>query len=182
VPPRERADAVPEGSDIVACLGTQDALPTECTIPDRTVSGRVVGVRPVPIFQACIVALGAINKELGFAMADQNLRDDPFGWATDPNSPHPAVKICNNRAGIDVCLTTETGRDTRRGSCDPATVTATVTDSDTDSSSTGSALAATGGPSLLTGTRSCHAPGGRRHPGSIPLNRRSSRSVRLRRM
>ena len=214
VPPREGADAVPEGSDIVACLGTQDALPTECTIPDRTVSGRVVGVGPVPIGKACIVAIGADSKELGFAisdadgrwtmtglpinydfivgvlppfqttgrgpckggdgdgppsapppgalqpefyddtwvdLSDQNLQDDPFVWATAPNSPHPAVKIRNNRAGINVCLTTETGRDTERGSCDPATptptVTQTVTDSDTDSS-TGSALAATGGPSL----------------------------------
>jgi hypothetical protein len=87
-------------------------------------------------------------------LSDPTLRDNPFAWATDPNSPHPAVKIRNNRAGIDVCLTTETGRDTERGSCDPATPTPTViptvTDSDTDSSSTRSALAATGGPSLLT--------------------------------
>jgi hypothetical protein len=85
-------------------------------------------------------------------LSDPTLRDNRYTWATDPNSPHPAVKIRNNRAGINVCLTTETGRDTERGSCDPATptptVTQTVTDSDTDSS-TGSAMAATGGPSLL---------------------------------
>jgi hypothetical protein len=177
----------------------------------------VVGVGPVPIGKACIVAIGANNKELGFAisdadgrwkmsglpidydfivgvippfktrgdgpctggdgdgpppapppgalqpefyadtwvdLSDQKLRDDPFGWATDPNSPHPAVKIRNNRAGIDVCLTTEIGRDTERGSCDPATptVTPTVTDSDTDSSSAGAVLAATGGPSPLLPT------------------------------
>jgi hypothetical protein len=215
LPPRG-ADQVTAGSDIVACLGTQDALPTECTIPDRTVSGRVVGFGPVPIYQACIVAIGANDKELGFAISDADgrwkmsglpinydfivgvippfktregpctgpagsgpppppppgalqpefyddtwvdlsdptLRDNPFAWATDPNSPHPAVVMRNNQTGIDVCLTTETGRDIERGSCDPATptptVTPTVTDSDTDSSSTGSALAATGGPSLLT--------------------------------
>jgi hypothetical protein len=214
VPPRQGADAVPEGSDIVACLGTQDSLPTECTIPDRTVSGRVVGVGPVPIGKACIVAIGANDREVGFAISDAdgrwtmsglpinydfvvgvappfrtrkgpctgtngpppapppgalqpefyddtwadfsdpNLNDAPFTWATDPNSPHPAVALRNSRTGIDVCLTTETGRDTPRGSCDPAPsptpiVTPTVIESDTDSSSTGSVLAATGGPSLL---------------------------------
>ena len=244
LPPRG-ADQVTAGSNIVACLGTQDALPTECAIPDRTVSGRVVGFGPVPIYQACIVALGANDSELGFAisdadgrwtmtglpinydfivgvippfktregpctgpagsgpppapppgalqpefyadtwvdLSDQNLRDDPFGWATDPNSPHPAVKIRNNRAGINVCLTTETGRDTPRGSCDPTTPTPTVTDSDADSSSTGSALAATGGPSLLIpGLGAAMVLGA---VGILARSRsigRRSRSVRLRRM
>jgi hypothetical protein len=216
-PEKRRTKLVFAGSNIEACLATQNALPTwpeDCTIPDRTASGRVVGVGRMPIYQACVVAIGANDMEVGIAISDAKGRwkmsglpinydfivgvippfktrdgpcaggdgdgpppapppgalqpefyDDtwldfsdpsldhrPFGWATDPNSPHPAVKIRNNRAGIFFCLTTETGRDTERGTCDPApspTMTPSVTESDTDSSSTGSALAATGGPSLL---------------------------------
>jgi hypothetical protein len=217
-PPEKRSTKlVDAGSDIVACLATQNALPTsptECTIPDVTVSGRVVGFGPMPIFQACVVAFGANDMELGHAisdadgrwkmsglpidydfivgvvppfrtregpcaggdgdgfppapppgalqpeffedtwadLSDQNLRRAPFAWATDPNSPHPAGVMRNNQTGIDVCLTTETGRATERSSCDPATPTPTptptpiVVGSDTDA---GAALAATGGPSPL---------------------------------
>jgi len=82
--------------------------------------------------------------------SDQSLRENPFGWATDPDSPHPAVTMRNNRAGIDVCLTTETGRNTERSSCDPGTPTPSPTASATASPSTQPTLAATGGPSLLT--------------------------------
>jgi hypothetical protein len=206
LPPRD-ADPVFAGSNIVACLGTDNALPTACTTPNKTASGRVVGVGPKPIFRACIVAIGANDTELGFAMSDAdgrwklrglpinydyivgvipplktgegpcktgaddgpppaprsgalqpefyddtwvdlsdpNLRDkNAFVWATDPDSPHPAIALRNNRTGIDFCLTTETGRDTERGSCDPVTPTI--------SQSTRPTLAATGGPSLLTPT------------------------------
>ncbi len=213
--PPPAADQVTAGSNITACLGKQNALPTECATPDATVSGRVVGFGPVPIFQACIVALGPdgnvsnvavsdangrwtltglpINYNFVIAvlppiqtsrgpcqldgpppapppgalqpefyddtwadLSDQNLLQNPFGWATDPNSPHPAVTLRNSRTGIDVCLTTETGRNTERGSCDPGTPTptptptATVTPSVTGTPSTQPVLAATGGPSRLT--------------------------------
>jgi hypothetical protein len=210
LPPRD-ADPVAAGSNIVACLGTDNALPTACTTPNRTASGRVVGFGPKPIFRACIVAIGANDTELGFAMSDADGRwklsglpinydyivgvippfqtsdgpcktgagegpppaprsgalqpefyddtwvdlSDPslrngstFAWATDPDSPHPAVALRNNRTGIDFCLTTETGRDTERGSCDPPTPTASAT----ASQSSRPTLAATGGPSLLTST------------------------------
>jgi hypothetical protein len=79
-------------------------------------------------------------------LSDPDLQADPFAWATDPNSPHPAVVIRNSRAGLYACLTTETGRATQRGSCDPATLSPTTS---TGTQSTGSALAATGGPSPL---------------------------------
>jgi hypothetical protein len=212
--PPPGADPVAAGSNVVACLATNNALPAACATPNRTASGRVVGVGPKPIFQACIVAIGPNDTELGFAMSDAdgrwkmsglpinydyivgvippfktsegpcttgsgdgpppappsgalqpefyddtwadfsdpNLRDDPFSWATDPNSPHPAIAMRNNRTGINVCLTTETGRDTQRGSCDPGTPTPTptVTAPGTASSSTQPTLAATGGPSPLT--------------------------------
>ena len=208
--PHRAADPVAAGSNIVACLGTDNALPTECTTPNKTASGRVVGFGPKPIFQACIVAIGANETKLGFAITDadgrwkmsglpinfdyivgvippfqtgegpcdtgddrppkappsgalqpefyddtwvdlsnRSLRDNAFAWATDPDSPHPAVALRNNRTGIDVCLTTETGRDTERGSCDP---TPTPNASATASSSTQPTLAATGGHSLLTPT------------------------------
>jgi hypothetical protein len=65
--PPTGADQVTAGSNIVACLDTQNALPTECATPDATVSGRVVGFGPVPIFDACIVALGP-DGELGTAI------------------------------------------------------------------------------------------------------------------
>jgi hypothetical protein len=211
LPPRD-ADPVFAGSNVVACLGTDNALPTACTTPNKTASGRVVGVGPKPISQACIVAIGANDTELGFAMSDADgrwkmsglpinydyivgvippfrisdgpcktgagegppsaprsgalqpefyddtwvdltdpsLRDkSTFAWATDPDSPHPAVKLRNNRTGIDFCLTTETGRDTERSSCDPDTQTPTATASATDLPSTQPALAATGGSSPL---------------------------------
>ena len=74
VPPREGADAVLAGSNVVACLGTAGRLPTACATPNKTVSGRVVGVGPEPIFQACIVAIGANDTELGFAMSDADGR------------------------------------------------------------------------------------------------------------
>jgi hypothetical protein len=79
-------------------------------------------------------------KNTWLDFSDQNLRDDPFVSATDPDSPHPAVTLRNNQTGLDVCLTTETGRNTERGSCDQATPTVTAP----------STLAATGGPSPLT--------------------------------
>jgi hypothetical protein len=210
LPPRD-ADTVAAGSDIVACLGTDNALPTACATPNRTASGRVVGVGPKPIFQACIVAIGANDTELGFAatnadgrwkmsglpinfdyiiavippfrtsegpcrtgagegppsappsgalqpefykdawvnLSDRNLRDNPFDWATDPNSPHPAVALRNSQTGINVCLTTEIGRDTERGSCDPGTQTPTASASATDLPPTQPVLAATGGSSPL---------------------------------
>ena len=40
-------------SGVVACLGA-DELPTDCAVPDTTLSGRVIGYGPVPINQACI--------------------------------------------------------------------------------------------------------------------------------
>jgi hypothetical protein len=76
-------------------------------------------------------------------LAELRGRDDAFAWATDPNSPHPAVTLRNNQTGIDFCLTTETGRETERSSCDP-TPTASAT------ASLSPALAATGGSSPLT--------------------------------
>jgi hypothetical protein len=107
------------------------------------------GPPPVP-------APGALQPEFydntWVDLSDQSLLQDPFGWATDPNSPHPAVTLRNSRTGIDVCLTTETGRDTERGTCDPGTPTPTSTPTPTPTvtpTSTPLTLAATGGPSPL---------------------------------
>ena len=80
-------------------------------------------------------------------LAELRGRDDAFTWATDPNSPHPAVTLRNNQTGIDFCLTTETVRETERSSCDP---TPTPTPTASASASTSPALAATGGSSPLT--------------------------------
>ena len=209
--PPTGAAQVAAGSDIVACLGTQNALPTACTTPDRTVSGRVVGMGPAPIANACVLAIGPagelsevavtdpkgrwklsglpINYDFVVAvippvgsgrgpcgvvddgppqppppgglqpefydntwvdLTDARLQDEPFVWATDPDSPHPAVAIRNNRTGINFCLTTETGRDTERSSCDPGTPTPAPTESATVSPSKQTRLAATGALSLVT--------------------------------
>jgi hypothetical protein len=81
-------------------------------------------------------------------LATLNQLDDPYEWATDPNSPHPAVTLRNNQTGLDFCLTTETGRNTERRSCDPRPPTRTSS----PSTATQPTLAATGGPSGLTET------------------------------
>jgi hypothetical protein len=241
LPPRGAAQ-VTAGSKIVACLAKQNALPTECAAPDTTVSGRVVSFGPAPVFQACIVAIGANDMEVGFAISDADGRwtisglpinfdyvvgvippfrtregpctgtngpppapppgalqpefyDDtwadlsdpildefPFTWATDPNSPHPAVVLRNSRIGIDVCLTIETGRATQRSSCDPATPTTAPTESDSDTDSK-AALAATGGPSpLLPALAAAMVVGAVVILGRARSIGRSSRSVRLPRM
>ncbi|HWH98685.1 MAG TPA: hypothetical protein VNT27_00010 [Propionibacteriaceae bacterium] len=60
LPPRD-ADPVAAGSNVVACLGRNNTLPTACTTPNRTASGRVVRIGNVPIRNACIVALGPDN-------------------------------------------------------------------------------------------------------------------------
>ena len=55
-------------SGVVACLGA-DEIPTECAVPDATLSGRVFGYGPVPINQACIFVFDE-NNAIGQAISD----------------------------------------------------------------------------------------------------------------
>jgi hypothetical protein len=98
VPPRD-ADPVAAGSTVVACLGRNNTLPTTCTVPDRTASGRVVRAGNVPIRNACIVALGPDNLLANVAVSSADGRWKLTGLPINYDYIVGAIPSFQTRAG-----------------------------------------------------------------------------------